>query len=259
MKVFPSRNGPRDPKQAKGDDSGKLALSPQESICTPPLLGHNPMVTSLLDQSEVIILPMKDGDGKQTFKLGPIVIMPCHPWDSNAKVKQNPPSPLQKDSPVQCLPCEHPRGNPLQARVAPNEPSQHNEPPLPGPNPSSKPPEDVATRKPTPEVAPTQSMEEPFACPTTPRLIIIIGNTPVGSPPPISPAPTPPPSTPTPVPSRDLPPIAAKNPTAPSPLVPSSSHSYNEACQEFTNLRPTLMIPQAINQVLLEHHRLCEP
>ncbi|MBW0554287.1 hypothetical protein O181_094002 [Austropuccinia psidii MF-1] len=32
-----------------------------------------PMVTSLLDQSEVIIQPMKDGDGKRTFKLGPIV------------------------------------------------------------------------------------------------------------------------------------------------------------------------------------------
>ncbi|MBW0530256.1 hypothetical protein O181_069971 [Austropuccinia psidii MF-1] len=42
------------------------------------------------------------------------------------------------------------------------------------------------------------------------------------------------------------------------PLVPSSSHSYNDACQEFTDLRPTLMIPraiiqEAINRILLEH------
>ncbi|MBW0530850.1 hypothetical protein O181_070565 [Austropuccinia psidii MF-1] len=55
-----------------------------------------------------------------------------------------------------------PRGNPLQARVAPDEPSQTKEPPIPGPSPSSQPPEDVTTRKPEPEVAPTQSMGEPF-------------------------------------------------------------------------------------------------
>ncbi|MBW0496214.1 hypothetical protein O181_035929 [Austropuccinia psidii MF-1] len=67
------------------------------------------------------------------------------------------------------------------------------------------------------------------ACPTTPRSIIIIDDTPFGSP-------TPPPSTPTLVPSPDLPPIYAENPA-------TSSHSYDDARQEFTNLRPTLMIP----------------
>ncbi|MBW0564706.1 hypothetical protein O181_104421 [Austropuccinia psidii MF-1] len=36
MKVFPSGNGPRDPKQANGNDSKRLALSPQASICPPP-------------------------------------------------------------------------------------------------------------------------------------------------------------------------------------------------------------------------------
>ncbi|MBW0579137.1 hypothetical protein O181_118852, partial [Austropuccinia psidii MF-1] len=117
-------------------------------------------------------------------------------------------------------------------------PSQHHEPPIPGPSPSYKPPEDVPTHEPEPEVAPTQSMEEPFGksqlhffnssqlfltplCPATPCSVIIINNTPVRSPPPISTSPTPPPSTPTP----GLPPIAAKNPTASSPPVPSSSHS----------------------------------
>ncbi|MBW0473516.1 hypothetical protein O181_013231 [Austropuccinia psidii MF-1] len=42
---------------------------------------------------------------------------------------------------------------------------------------------------------------------------------------------------------------------------PISPHSHNDAQQEFTNLRPALMIPQAIfhdpiNQILLENHQL---
>ncbi|MBW0523893.1 hypothetical protein O181_063608 [Austropuccinia psidii MF-1] len=39
---------------------------------------------------------------------------------------------------------------------------EHNEPPVPGPSPSSKPPEYVPTHEPEPEVAPTQSTEDPF-------------------------------------------------------------------------------------------------
>ncbi|MBW0589099.1 hypothetical protein O181_128814 [Austropuccinia psidii MF-1] len=77
--VFPSGNGHWDPKQANGNDSGQLALSLPVLICPPPLLGHNPMVTSLLDRSKVIFRQMKDGDGKRTVKLGPIVTMSCHP------------------------------------------------------------------------------------------------------------------------------------------------------------------------------------
>ncbi|MBW0490425.1 hypothetical protein O181_030140 [Austropuccinia psidii MF-1] len=42
------------------------------------------------------------------------------------------------------------------------EPSRTNEPPILGPSPSSKPHEEVPTCEPEPEVAPTQSMEEPF-------------------------------------------------------------------------------------------------
>ncbi|MBW0561842.1 hypothetical protein O181_101557, partial [Austropuccinia psidii MF-1] len=70
---------------------------------------------------------------ERTFELGPIVTMSCHQWDSNAKVL-----------------------------VAPDEPSQTNEPPIPGPSPSSQPPEDNMTCEPQHEVAPTQSTEEPF-------------------------------------------------------------------------------------------------
>ncbi|MBW0542755.1 hypothetical protein O181_082470 [Austropuccinia psidii MF-1] len=68
MKAFPSGNGRWDPKQADGYDSGRLYQSPQ------------------------------DGDGKRTFKLGPIVTMgfKCQ--------KQKQPNPLQQDSPVPSLP-----------------------------------------------------------------------------------------------------------------------------------------------------------
>ncbi|MBW0483099.1 hypothetical protein O181_022814 [Austropuccinia psidii MF-1] len=122
--------------------------------------------------------------------------------------KQNPPNTPQQDSPV------------------PLEPSQYDEPPIPGPSKASEPHEDPLTHEPEPEVAPTKSMEEPFgksnftfftllnfsspllwpspACPATPASVIIINNTPVRYPPP---------STPTP----EIPLISPKNPTTSSP------------------------------------------
>ncbi|MBW0550187.1 hypothetical protein O181_089902 [Austropuccinia psidii MF-1] len=77
------------------------------------------MVTSLLDLSEVIIRPMKDGDGKRTFKLGLIVTMSCHQWVSNAKNK-TPQIPPNKTLPFLVCLASKPRGNPLQARVTPD-------------------------------------------------------------------------------------------------------------------------------------------
>ncbi|MBW0499689.1 hypothetical protein O181_039404, partial [Austropuccinia psidii MF-1] len=143
--------------------------SPQVWICPPPLLGHHPMVTSLLDLTKVIIRRMKDGDGERTFELGPIITMSCHQWDSNAKVKQNPLNPSQQDSPIPSLPREQ---APRQPTPGPSdtqwseelfcEPSQTKDPPIPGPSPSSQPPEDNTAHEPEPEVAPTQSTEEPF-------------------------------------------------------------------------------------------------
>ncbi|MBW0580001.1 hypothetical protein O181_119716, partial [Austropuccinia psidii MF-1] len=154
MKSYPSANGHRDPKQADRNNSGQLALSPQVPICPPPLLGHHPMVTSLLDLSEVIISPMKDGNGKRTFELGPI--------------KKKPKSP-QQDSPIPSLPREQTTRQPTPCPSGTrwseelfHKPSQTKEPPIPGPSPSSQPPEDNMTREPEPEVAPTQSTEEPF-------------------------------------------------------------------------------------------------
>ncbi|MBW0510091.1 hypothetical protein O181_049806 [Austropuccinia psidii MF-1] len=108
MKVFLSRNGPRDPKQADRNNSGQLALSPQAWICPPPLLGHHPMVTLLLNWRKVIIRPMKDGDGKRTFKLGPL-----------NKTHQIPPN---KTHPFNVCLESKPRGNTLLTRVAPNGP-----------------------------------------------------------------------------------------------------------------------------------------
>ncbi|MBW0514776.1 hypothetical protein O181_054491 [Austropuccinia psidii MF-1] len=130
------------------------------------------------------------------------------------------------------------------------EPSQTNEPPIPGPIPSSKPHEDVLTCDPEHEVAPTQSMEEPFGKSQlhffySSQLFLSFPLTISSSshstrlhhhqqqytrqiPPPLSPSLCfSPPSTPTPVPPR-------------TPLPP---HSHNEAHQEITDLQLTLMIP----------------
>ncbi|MBW0500814.1 hypothetical protein O181_040529 [Austropuccinia psidii MF-1] len=106
------------------------------------------------------------------------------------------------------------------------EPSQHNEPPIPGPIQASAPHEDHLT-----------------PCPATPTSIIIVPlHLPLQSSSTIFP------STPTP----EIPPIAPKSPTTSSP------QSHDEAWQEFRDLLPTLMIPRAIvhksiNQLLLEH------
>ncbi|MBW0511020.1 hypothetical protein O181_050735 [Austropuccinia psidii MF-1] len=153
MKAFPSGNGLQDPKQADRSNSRQLSKSPQVLICPPPLLGHHPMVTLLLDRSKVIIWPMKDGD------------------------EQNQPNPPQQDSPVPSLPHKQ---TPRQPTPGPSgtqwledlfrEPSQTDEPPIPGLSPSSKLHENVLT-----------------SCPTPPHSVITIDDIPVGSPPPLIP------------------------------------------------------------------------
>ncbi|MBW0479888.1 hypothetical protein O181_019603 [Austropuccinia psidii MF-1] len=93
------------------------------------------MVTSLLDLSEVIIQPMKNGDGKRTFELGPILTMSV----------------------------THGIQMPNELTIPPFvEPSQPNEPPIPGPSQPSELHEDASTHELEPEVAPTQSTGEPF-------------------------------------------------------------------------------------------------
>ncbi|MBW0513817.1 hypothetical protein O181_053532 [Austropuccinia psidii MF-1] len=160
----------------------------------------------------------------------------------------------RQDSPVPSLPHEQtlrqptpgPSGTQWSEELF-REPSQTKEPPIPGPSPSSQPPEDDTTPQPEPEdnttpqpepeVPPMQSTEEPFACPATPHSKIIIDDMPVGSSLPLPHLP---------ILFPRFPPSSPENPNTSSSLVQSPSHSHYEARQEFTNLRPTLMIPQAI-------------
>ncbi|MBW0548298.1 hypothetical protein O181_088013 [Austropuccinia psidii MF-1] len=262
MKPYPSVNGHWDPKQANGNNSARLALSPQVLIFPPPLLGHHLMVTSFLDLSKVIIQLMKDGNGKRTFELGPIITMSFHQWDSKAKNK-TPQIPPNKTLPFLVCLARKPCANPLKAQVAPNGQRNYSVNP---PKPKSH--LFLARVHPSNHLRTIQLVSQnlrwllcnpgrnllashhfsfftpinffsPFlrpslACPTTPRSIIIIENTPVGS------------STPTLVPSPEIPPSSPKKPNASSPPVQSPSHSNDEACQEFSDLQPTLMIPQTI-------------
>ncbi|MBW0583398.1 hypothetical protein O181_123113 [Austropuccinia psidii MF-1] len=104
-------------------------------------------------------------------------------------IQQNPLNPPRQDSPFPSLPREQ---TPRQPTPGPSgtrwseelfrEPSRAKEPPIPGLSPSSQSTEDNTTCDPEPEVAPTQSTEEPFSCPATPCSIIIIDDMPVGSP-----------------------------------------------------------------------------
>ncbi|MBW0480642.1 hypothetical protein O181_020357 [Austropuccinia psidii MF-1] len=208
MKAFPSRNGLPDPKLADGKASTQLGLCPQVLIFPFILQGHHSMVNSLCDWRKVIIRLMKDGN------------------------EPNPPNPLKQYTPIPYMPCEQTPGQPTpglggtqcledlfrgkqetfhllistfdssEPTLPPFvEPSHPNEPPIPGPSQSSEPHEDVLSCEPEPEVAPTQSTEEPFEsstiCPLAP--------------------PVPPPSTPTLVPSVEIPPIAPQNPAASFP------------------------------------------
>ncbi|MBW0519170.1 hypothetical protein O181_058885 [Austropuccinia psidii MF-1] len=109
------------------------------------------------------------------------------------RIEQNRPNSQQQDSPVPCISCKK---TPQQLTPCPSgtqwledllyvkkppfpfliltfasseltlppfvEPSQHNEPPIPGPIQPSEPHEDALTCGPEPEVAPMQSMEEPL-------------------------------------------------------------------------------------------------
>ncbi|MBW0471763.1 hypothetical protein O181_011478 [Austropuccinia psidii MF-1] len=114
--------------------------------------------------------------------------------------EQNTPNPVQQDSPFPCVPFKQTpwqptpglSGTQCELTLPPFvEPSQYNEPPIPGSSQSSESQlpshEDTSACEPEPEVAPMQSMEDPFAHSTTPCSIIMLDNTPVGSPPPLSP------------------------------------------------------------------------
>ncbi|MBW0585169.1 hypothetical protein O181_124884 [Austropuccinia psidii MF-1] len=148
MKPYPSANGHRDLKQADRNNSGQLALDyPSDEGWR-----WKEDIGAWADFHHVLS-PMG-------FK----------------RQKKKPPNPPQQDSPIPSLPREQTRPQPTPGPSGTrwseelfHKPSQTKEPPIPGPNPSSQPPEDDTTCEPEPEVAPTQSTEEPFALPATPH------------------------------------------------------------------------------------------
>ncbi|MBW0488150.1 hypothetical protein O181_027865 [Austropuccinia psidii MF-1] len=106
--------------------------------------------------------------------------------------KTEPTKSPRQHTPIPGMPCKQ---TPREPTAGPSgtqwsedlfrEPSQHNEPPIPSRSQSSESQvpshEDTSTCEPEPEVAPTQSPEEPFACPATTHSIIIINNMPISS------------------------------------------------------------------------------
>ncbi|MBW0520745.1 hypothetical protein O181_060460 [Austropuccinia psidii MF-1] len=213
------------PQTGRNEQFKTISPVPSSIDLLTPLLGHHPMVTSLLDQGEVIIQPMKDGNGKRTFKFGPIITMSCHPWDSNSKNKTNQ---IPCDKTLLFLVClaSKLRGNQPQAQVAPNGWRTYSANP---PKPMSHlflarvhPPNHMRMfqlvslnlrwlqHNPWRNLLVSPKFSSPFlqpspARPTPPHSIIIINDTPVGSPPPLSPSLTPPPSPHVPLPSTPIP------------------------------------------------------
>ncbi|MBW0481389.1 hypothetical protein O181_021104 [Austropuccinia psidii MF-1] len=80
IKALLRRNGLCDPKLSDGNISRQLAWCPQVSICPPPLQGHHCMGMAKGHLSLGLLSPMG-------FK--------CQ--------KQNPPDPLQQDTPIPCM------------------------------------------------------------------------------------------------------------------------------------------------------------
>ncbi|MBW0472188.1 hypothetical protein O181_011903 [Austropuccinia psidii MF-1] len=122
----------------------KMGMLPHDEPCSLQYsFVHDPTVTSLLNQSKVIIRPFKDGNGKRKFELGMIITISCHPWDSNSKQPTPGPSGTQwledlfhgKQQAISFLILAFA----LSELTFPPfvEPSQHYAPPIPGPSQSS--------------------------------------------------------------------------------------------------------------------------
>ncbi|MBW0504533.1 hypothetical protein O181_044248 [Austropuccinia psidii MF-1] len=130
-----------------------ISLIPSSINLSTPLIGNHLIVTSLLDQSKVIIWSMKDGNGQSTFKLGPIVTHGIQMPKTN---------PLQQDSPIPCMPHEQ---TPWQPTTGPSG-TQWSEDLFRGPSQASDSQlpshENDLTREPEPEIAPMQLSKEPF-------------------------------------------------------------------------------------------------
>ncbi|MBW0518169.1 hypothetical protein O181_057884 [Austropuccinia psidii MF-1] len=187
MKAFLSENGRRDPKQADRNASGQLSLFPQQSDYPANEGWRWQKDIQAWADSHNVLLPMR-------FK----------------HQKQNPPNPPGQDSLNPRMPGKQTQRQPTPGLSGTRwsedlfrEPSQHNEPPIPGVSQPSKPHEDASNCEPEPEAArcnpwrnlfvstifscfplpnfPSPLLQQSRACPATPTLVIIIENMPVGS------------------------------------------------------------------------------
>ncbi|MBW0490087.1 hypothetical protein O181_029802 [Austropuccinia psidii MF-1] len=79
-------------------------------------------------------------------------------------LEQNPPNPLQQETPFPHMPCEQApwQLTPGLSGTRWSEDLFHSNQTLPGLSPSSQPHEDISACEPEPEVDPTQSLEEPL-------------------------------------------------------------------------------------------------
>ncbi|MBW0551572.1 hypothetical protein O181_091287 [Austropuccinia psidii MF-1] len=116
---IPKREWTLGPQTGRREQFRIISPMPSSINFSTPLQGHHLMVTSLLDWRKASIWPMKDGNGKRTFELGPIVNLSCHPWDSNVKSKMHQ-IPCDKKLPFLVSLESKLCGNQLQAQVAPD-------------------------------------------------------------------------------------------------------------------------------------------
>ncbi|MBW0470429.1 hypothetical protein O181_010144 [Austropuccinia psidii MF-1] len=159
------------PQTGKWEQFRTISVVPSSINLSTPLLGH------FTPQPEQSNYPANEGWRWQED---------IQAWANHHHVIQMPNFPC-KQTPLQ--PTPGPRGTQWLKDLF-RQPSQPNEPPIPGPSQPSEPHEDTSTHEPEPEVALMQSTEEPFAGPATPVSIIIIDNMPIGSHPPVPLIPT---------------------------------------------------------------------
>ncbi|MBW0587938.1 hypothetical protein O181_127653, partial [Austropuccinia psidii MF-1] len=158
MKQYPSVNGHRDLKQADGNNCGRLALDYpadegwrwQEDIRVWADRHHVLSPMGFKRQSKFSFSSLSQFSSRNNTEFFPLLI------------KQNPLNPPQQDSPVPNFPREQTPRQPTPSPSGTRWSEGLFRATFPGPSPSSQPPGDNMTREPEPEVAPTQSTEEPF-------------------------------------------------------------------------------------------------
>ncbi|MBW0506907.1 hypothetical protein O181_046622, partial [Austropuccinia psidii MF-1] len=151
MKPYPSANEHRDPKQAYGNNSGRLARSPQLLIFPPPLrLPSNGHFTPRPERSDY--LADEGWQWQEDIRAWANFHHVLSPMGFKRQSKRKPPKSPRQHSPVPSLCRKQTPRQPTPGLSGTRwseelfrEPSGTKEPPIPGPSPSSQPPEDDTT------------------------------------------------------------------------------------------------------------------